>query len=66
MALRNPLSHVFSSMNNILVAGDGESSLHPRLDYCCKATIPQTNAHKQKTPKLDYGDRLQKQCLFNN
>ena len=31
MAARSPLSDVFSNMNNVLVAGHGESDLHPKL-----------------------------------
>jgi hypothetical protein len=33
VAIKNPLSNVFSSMHTLLVAGHGAFDLHPKIDY---------------------------------
>ena len=35
-AVDSPLSDVFCSVNNLLVAGHETSDLYPKIDYCDK------------------------------
>lgn len=36
LAIKSPLSAVFSDTHNLLVLGHGASDLHAKIDYCDK------------------------------